>query len=433
MKRKPFENAERTFGVLCVGVLILAFISVVGVKFAEWRHDLRWKKVYGGVVLAEPPEIDWAILYPFSEETKVGFRGAPPQKPESWFKKRVNYLKETCETMTSDGLICRRGFVGLSRLYKRGVFWNYAPYTEYNNVVRMKDDYLTGIRPWRNMENNATNVVALAEYCKTTSTQFVYVNAPTKNCQLENDGLSGSIDYSNQNGERLLSRLSDRGVKTLNLHPLMHENGKTHREQFFRSDIHWRLETGLRAAKEIVSFLNTNCGGGFERSYLDDDQFTTEFFPKSYVGSQGKKQGAFCVAPEDFTLLHPKYPTDVQYESPSKGINKRGAFEVLYDMRCMAEDYPYWRDTTFLSGNTPFNRIRNYQISDESRVLVIHDSFGRFVVPFLALTSREIISIDLRFFNGSVRHLIETERPDYVVVLYDSWALVGSPELFDFR
>ena len=433
MKSKPFENAERTFGVLCAGVLILAMISVVGTRLKEWRRDLRWGKVATGANFTQSPGIDWATLYPFSEETKVGVRSAPPRKPPFWIKERADSLKTKIETMTADKLIGRDLFVGLSYLYKRGVFWNYVPYTEYNNIVRMKDGYLTGICPWVDMEENAANVVSLAEYCKTASTPFLYVNAPMKICPMEDDDLSGSVDYSNQNAERLLARLADCGVANLNLHPLMHENGKTHHEQYYRSDHHWRLETGLLAAREIVSLLNTNCGGRFDCSYLDDDRFTAELFPKSFVGSQGRKLRELRDDPEDFTLLHPKYSTDFRFEAPSKGIDKRGAFEVMYDMSYIVDDYPYWKDSAFLSGDSPFNRIQNFQIDDNSRVLVIHDSYGRFVVPFLALTFRDLMSIDLRLFNGSVRRFIETERPDFVVVLYNSWGLVGVPEMFDFR
>ena len=88
------------------------------------------------------------------------------------------------------------------------------------------------------------------------------------------------------------------------------------------------------------------------------------------------------------------------------------------------------------SGN-PLTIIQNARSDNDLRLLVIHDSFGRDTVPFLSLCVREIVSVDLRKFDGSLETFIETEGPfDAAVILYNPGAISLQSEgklLFDFR
>ncbi|MBR3158571.1 MAG: hypothetical protein IKF14_05650 [Atopobiaceae bacterium] len=177
-------------------------------------------------------------------------------------------------------------------------------------------------------------------------------------------------------------------------------------------------------------------GFNLDASLIEPDRFTTDVYPQWFLGSQGKKVTLAKASPEDFALYYPKFATSLHYCVPSLGIDEVGDFSVMYDMRQVEErDYynknPY---AAYIYADQPLETIENLERRDGPHLLVVHESFGNCVVPFLSLVAGRVDSIDLRHFDGSLRTYIETERPDAVVVMYNPSALgSNNAALFDFR
>ena len=67
-------------------------------------------------------------------------------------------------------------------------------------------------------------------------------------------------------------------------------------------------------------------------------------------------------------------------------------------------------------------------------MLILKDSFGRVVVPFLAMSMKHVKVLDIRYFNGSVKKYIEENKPTAVVVLYHAGVFIKENKaLWDFR
>ena len=66
-------------------------------------------------------------------------------------------------------------------------------------------------------------------------------------------------------------------------------------------------------------------------------------------------------------------------------------------------------------------------------MLFIHASLSNCVVPFVALGIEYTDEIDLRHFTGSVETFIRTEKPDIVIVAYNSEVPGTDDRLYDFR
>jgi hypothetical protein len=90
-------------------------------------------------------------------------------------------------------------------------------------------------------------------------------------------------------------------------------------------------------------------------------------------------------------------------------------------------------------GDRPLIQIENQLTADEHKILVIRDSFCDCVISCLALAEKNVDSLDLRYFTGSVKAYIEESAPDLVIVMYDAGDAAGEidylthEDTFDFR
>lgn len=112
----------------------------------------------------------------------------------------------------------------------------------------------------------------------------------------------------------------------------MHESGFNHHEAFFKTDHHWKPETGLWAAGEILKILRDNYKWPVNPDLLQLKNFERVIYPKWHLGSQGKKFTLSRAEPDNISLIYPKFETSFIYEIPSLDINISGDFGITYDM-----------------------------------------------------------------------------------------------------
>lgn len=103
----------------------------------------------------------------------------------------------------------------------------------------------------------------------------------------------------------------------------------------------------------------------------------------------------------------------------SLGLDREGDFSIIYNMGLINEKTGKASYAAYIYGDQPVEHIDNRLADNDLRVLMIHDSFGDCVVPFLAMGVRTVDSMDVRHFTGSVRYFIEQTEPDVVIVLYN--------------
>ena len=388
-------------------------------------------------------KIDWAVLYPFSEDIQREKEAEAEAESEKdadrtgVLNKPISLIERTEEKVdifTSEHLIWHKDIIEIANHLESLLRWNYVPYSEYNGIITTNDGYLTSITEKKDISEAQKSITDLFELCNRLSIQFLYVNAPSKVCKFEDPGISGVLDFANQNADDFLASLKEEGIPYCDLRELLHAEGFSHHEMFYVTDHHWRPETGLWAARKIAAILNEDYDFSFDISTVEDSSFTKVFYPSWFLGSQGKKVTLAKAAPEEFTLLFPNYPTNLHYEVLSEEIEADGDFSVMYDMREVNERDYYGKSPygAYFYADKALERVENKDIDEDRRILVIHDSFGTSVVPFLTMGIKYVDAIDLRHFTGSLRNFIETTKPDAVIVLYNPGAL-GDANLFDFR
>lgn len=443
------ERFERAVSAICLTVLFL-FLLAIGVR--TFTRQVLVKRLgitnaltglvlydlqYLNTTARETIPIDWEMLYPFSEEKKI-IEDIGANTIIERYMDRIDRLENQVRTYVTEYLPGYIPLVKLAKKYENFIQWNYVVFSEYNGVVTMKDGYLTGLTERKDTQEAVDSTIGFANWCKERGTNFLFVQAPHKISKYEDADLSGIMDFSNQNADELLAALTAASVEVYDIRETIHEKGLPHHELFYRTDHHWRGETGLWAARHILEELRDRYDYDIDVSVLDEEWFTRVDYPGHLLGSQGEKATLARTTPDDFSLLYPKYPTKLHYKIPNLGLDINGDFSVLYDMSRVDEKVITGTYGTYIYGDQPIEKIQNQMADNNVRVLMIHDSFGDCTVPFLSMGIQTTDSMDVRHFTGSVRSFIEQTEPDVVVVLYnpdESFAIDPTTHTspYDFR
>ena len=73
----------------------------------------------------------------------------------------------------------------------------------------------------------------------------------------------------------------------------------------------------------------------------------------------------------------------------------------------------------FLNNNNPIIKIKNNDINDGSKILILKDSYANCFVPFLTEHYEEIHVIDARYYRGSMSDYLKENNIDNTLFLYN--------------
>ncbi len=369
-------------------------------------------------------DINGADSQPFNEEATEKDKISEHKqiifsKYSQKIKDKTEKLKVPAEAYATEKLFGYQMMTAFSKSYESLLRWNFTPFEEYNNFVKIGNNYFYGIVAEKDVSSAANSTIEFSRYCRTENIDFLYVQMPSKISKYEDKNISGVTDFSNQNADAFLKKLKKADVKTFDLREEIHKEGLIHHSLFFETDHHWKGETGLWAAGKILEKMkslkyNTN------PKLLLPEKFDYVVYKDWFLGSQGKKATLAKATPEDISLIYPKDKTQFHYVIPNMGIDKTGDFSITYMMDYINEkDYmganPY---AAFNHADQPLIKIENELTENDNKVLIIHNSYANCVIPFMALGIKNVDSIDLRYFNDSVKAYVKESKPDIVIVTY---------------
>ncbi len=463
------ENKTR-FEKICIGICIavLGFFAVtIAVRFFTRQiliERLRWDNAITEFIWFDNPvvgafgnngegaavsiEIDWESLYPFKESNYANAISESEDKAENLILKKLSKIEdavfgieEKIERYSSALVVFCQNIIEASYSYEQLIGWNFASFGEYNGVVMLPDGYLTSYVEKRDTSAQYHALEQFNDYCQNNNMDFLYVTAPYKISQYDDNEISGSVDFSNQNADELMNRLTSAGIDNYDIRKTIHEEGLDHHSLFYRTDHHWLTTTGMWGAQKILEYCNNTYGWNVDTKKLDLDNFDIETYPEFFLGSQGKKVTLSRTAPDDFSLLYPKYKTLLHYVVYDFGVDTIGDYSVCYNMKSLGNKNYYSDDPYSVCnyGNNPMVEIENMLEAEDKKIAIIHDSFGSCLVSGLALGIKNVSSLDLRNFTGSVESYLEKTKPDLVIVMYHAGVVGADVDysthkcFFDFR
>lgn len=283
---------------------------------------------------------------------------------------------------------------------------------EMNGVVRLNNGALC--TPYRGVSDEllrkqADTIIALKEYCDKRGTVFVYGIPPYNSSKYDPQFPAGYNDYGNINFDKFAEMLSEGGVEIIDFRETMHDEGIDQYDMMYKTDHHWNSEAGYYAYTKITDYLEDKLGCTVDPVVKDINNYTMVNYPESHLGSRGKRVGRFFGGIDDFHIYWPNFETSL------KRGNQTGTFESLIVNMSAIEENDLMKQSTYdvTLGNSR-SSYTNPLAQNDTKLLVMADSFGSVVNPFLILSYAETSCLKV----GLTADYIEKFDPDAIVMFF---------------
>jgi len=423
--------------------LSFLFVMMAGLVLPVVLRRVGILEAQTGYTADEPDEIVDAVpirqAYPVAESA----RQDTPADLYDRIKIVENPLRSlvgTIETFSNENVPARTDFIELYIKIQKVLGSRVIDGDDV--VVKMNNGSLTFLSDELTEEEAdicAGNLIGFAEFAKAQGADFLYVQTPNKINKYDVQLPEGVEDYANANADGLIASLADADVPVLDLRDAIVEDLEFD-AAFYASDHHWTPKTGLWAAGEILSELNTRYDAGFDETRTDRDNYQEKTYESMFLGALGKKTGLGYVPLDDMSILSPAYDTDFTMEIAARGHIYKGDFEKAFIDETQLEVGDYYTKNPYAAyfrDDQALVHVTNHKAPEGKKVLLLKDSFGISTAPFLATAVRNLDVIDLRHFNGSLEAYVKETRPDIVVVMYNPKAITAPAgfyaDLFDFQ
>ncbi len=172
---------------------------------------------------------------------------------------------------------------------------------------------------------------------------------------------------------------------------------------YYRTDHHW---TTWGAYLAYAAYMEA---AGRQEEIISPQQL--EQYQKQatdFYGTLHSQSGARFYQPD----------TIVYYDFPGLTMEEPGeAPKPIYDLSFVDQKDKY---SLFFGGNPPQFCIRNQDPQTHGTLLVVKDSFANSLLPYLALSYREIYVFDPRYNRDSLRQFAADCGADEILVLYQT-------------
>ena len=171
---------------------------------------------------------------------------------------------------------------------------------------------------------------------------------------------------------------------------------------FYRTDHHWTTLGAFYGANALLEALG--------KEPLKENNFTPEIASDSFNGTLYSQSGIHWLEPDYMQF----WVEDIGLEVTSwrSGAPEPG---VLYDRSYLEQKDKY---SAFLGGNQPLCVIKNENVTDGGKLLLIRDSYSDSLAPFLAQRFSEVHLLDLRYYRAPVAQYAAENSIDAICVLY---------------
>lgn len=229
------------------------------------------------------------------------------------------------------------------------------------------------------------------------------------------DSYMGHINSSDQQKaiDYINSGLNSQIVKVPILKTLM-----SHRSEYiyFNTDHHW---TQLGAYYAYCDFAKS---AGITANPLDKyEKVEFDGFLGTFYNDTGKIP-ELKSNPDTIYAYKPNSSAKMVY-TDAKG--QQISWPIVNDVSKYPESIKY---SCFIAGDNPYTEIHNPQITDGSSIMVVKESFGNALVPFLVENYENVYVIDYRHFTGSISKIITDKKIDTVLYI-NNVSAIRNPNL----
>ncbi len=350
--------------------------------------------------------------------------------------KGFTHLKTSIENNIQEEFLFRYGWININGLFYRAAGMTIVPGNgESYDVYKLSNGQVmyNQVRK-KNIGDFAEKVVKLRDQTEDMDIKFMYAQLPFK---IRDDSYMppGTHTGGNQNADELVEILRQNDVDVLDVREEIEKEGLEWSPLFFKTDHHWKPQTGMWTSGLIMQHLSEECGFEIDPSHYDYDSYDKKTYSNYMLGAVGRRVGAWYDGLDDIDIVFPKFDTDMDFYGESKsGTDERsGKFEdavYLWDNIEKRSDFVNNSYSTYIGKEYAISVLKNNLNKNGPRILLIRDSFSCVIQPFIGLDASEVIAIDLRRCKSSVKEICEQYDPDIVLLAYNPSAF--SKKQFEF-
>lgn len=294
-----------------------------------------------------------------------------------------------------------------------GLVRNIMKQKEMNGVIKLQNDYLA----ITDNDSDVSNVISNAElmndwngYLAERNIPLLFVIVPDTICKYDEELPEGVKDYTNYKLDVFVENLE--GVDKIDLRDTILEDEINHYDLFYKTDHHWNVYGGMYAASKILQYVEEKLEVDVDDRVFDEKSYYVETYPEWHLGSRGQRVGRFFAGIDDFEILIPKFDTDftrIEDNVNGKFEDVFLSYDVLKEKNNMSR---YTYDFTYKY--TIENSFHNNMVSIDKTIMVITDSMGRVVTPYLGMAFENMYCT---VYNQVDEQLLDSIKPDIIVVL----------------
>lgn len=302
------------------------------------------------------------------------------------------------ETYLSDHFPLREKFIGINS-YSNLIFGK----NEINGIYKCKDGYLINKPIIYNEKNMEKNLKSIKSFVNENSLKLSLMIVPSTGYIMNDKLPRNHDDYLDGKILDNIKEGVDEDIQWIDLEDTFIKEKENNRI-FYKTDHHWTT-FGAYLAYE-------NFGTKEGLSLKDKSQYDKENY-EDFYGTTYSKSGLWNNPSDNIEIWSNKGDIEIEI----KDDNKEGTIKSnsLFFKDHLIEDDKY---KSFLNGDHSFVKITNKD-APKGNLLIIKDSFGDSLAPFLSENYNEIYIIDLRYYKkNKVSDLIKDKGIDNVLMLY---------------
>ena len=346
----------------------------------------------------------WILFAPkedFSEDENRALEPAPKLSAANVLD---GSFMESVEAYVGDHCPLRKEFISLYTasqfaMGKRDVGGNYSAAPAEGGVYFGGEGHLYEVLLPERTGTFEQNAQALANFAEAVDVPVYLLPAPSGSQeQGENLPLFAPNHDQREEFQRLRELAGEEAVVVDVFDDLASING----DYYFKTDHHWNTFGAYEAYEALCGEM------GITPTPLDAYNLRTVTLP--FYGTLYSKAVSFFQTPDRMYLPELKEEQDIrQY------VNGTEEREGIYWEEYLEKKDKY---SVYLGGNRGVDVVKNYDVKNGRKLLILKDSYANSMIPYLATNFSEIHLIDLRYYNFNVYDYIEEQGITDAAAIY---------------
>lgn len=292
------------------------------------------------------------------------------------------------------------------------------------------DDYLVSIVNPKNGIESAENVNSkineFADYLSSNDIPSYFALVPNKSTIMEDKLPDYAQGKANLLSDKLIGGFS-KNITALDLRNTI-LNHMNEDNMYFYTDHHWKPKAAFYAYQEVINEMSKKIPEIGAPSSKSD--YKWKEYEKPFYGSEARKVTKVNAKKADTVTI----PEKVN-QTESLEIWYRGKWgQPLINMDTLDKEDEYTnRYSSYLSGDSPEGIIKNNNVKNGQKLLILKDSYANAMIPFFTEHFEEIRFLDLRHYKGdSMKEYVLKHDIDAVVFVHNINSIIVTPAFLNF-